>query len=96
MQKIATSQLVQTRLLYRADLATERESQLTTGKRAESTKRDFRCQFAGLPLVKPVVWFARAVFNWSSLSVAKSAQILIYSDNRRALINQELSLKEGL
>ena len=31
-----------------ADLATERERQLTTGKRAERTKRDFRCQFAAL------------------------------------------------
>ena len=31
-----------------ADLATERERQLTTGKRAERAKRDFRCQFAAL------------------------------------------------
>ena len=31
-----------------ADLATERERQLTTGKRAETTKRDFRCQCAAL------------------------------------------------
>ena len=31
-----------------ADLATERERQLTTGKRAERTKRDFRCQCAAL------------------------------------------------
>ena len=30
-------------------------------------------QFAALRLVKPVVWFARAVVNWSSRSVAKSA-----------------------
>ena len=30
-------------------------------------------QFAALPLVKPVVWFARAVVNWCSRSVAKSA-----------------------
>ena len=30
-------------------------------------------QFAALPLVKPVVWFARAVVNWRSRSVAKSA-----------------------
>ena len=30
------------------DLATERERQLTTGKRAERTKRDFRCQFPAL------------------------------------------------
>ena len=27
-------------------------------------------QFASQPLVKPVVWFARAVFNWPSRSVA--------------------------
>ena len=31
-----------------ADLATEHERQLRTGKRAERTKRDFRCQFAAL------------------------------------------------
>ena len=31
-----------------ADLATERERQLTTEERAERTKRDFRCQFAAL------------------------------------------------
>ena len=31
-----------------ADLATKHERQLTTGKRAERTKRDFRCQFAAL------------------------------------------------
>ena len=30
-------------------------------------------QFAAQPLVKPVVWFARAVVNWRSRSVAKSA-----------------------
>ena len=30
-------------------------------------------QFAALPLVKPVVWFARVVVNWRSRSIAKSA-----------------------
>ena len=30
-------------------------------------------QFAALPLVKPDVWFARAVVNWRARSVAKSA-----------------------
>ena len=30
-------------------------------------------QFAGLPLVKPVVWLARAVVNWRPRSVNKSA-----------------------
>ena len=30
-------------------------------------------QFAAVPLVAPVVWFARAVVNWRSRSVAKSA-----------------------
>ena len=39
-----------------ANLATEQERQLT-GKRAERTKRDFRCQFAALPLVKLFVSF---------------------------------------
>ena len=37
-----------------ANLATEWERQLT-GKRAERTKRDFRCQFAAVPLIKVVV-----------------------------------------
>ena len=31
-----------------ADLATKHERQLTAGKCAERTKRDFRCQFAAL------------------------------------------------
>ena len=30
-------------------------------------------QFAALPLVKPVVWFAHAVVNWGCRSVANSA-----------------------
>ena len=30
-------------------------------------------QVAALPLVKPVVWFARVVVNWRSRSIAKSA-----------------------
>ena len=47
-----------------------RSIQFTTGKRAARTKRDFRFV---LSLVKPVVWFAPAVVNWSSRSVAKSA-----------------------
>ena len=76
LQKILTSQLMQT-----ADLAV-----------TERTKRDFRCQFAAPPLVKPVVWFARAVVNWRSCSVAKSAS----ADNTRALIHQELCLQGGL
>ena len=32
-----------TLVIYYADLATGRERQLTTGKRAERTKHDFRC-----------------------------------------------------
>ena len=48
-----------------ADLAIERERQLTTGTPTERTERDFRCPilFAALPLVKPVVWFAHALVN---------------------------------
>ena len=75
-------------------LTTEQERH-TTGKRAERTERDFRCQFAALPLVKPVVWFARPVVYWRSRSVGKSAYF-IYSDNTRALIDQELCLQESL
>ena len=37
-----------------ADLATERERQLTTGKRSERTKRDFRCQFVALLFYRSV------------------------------------------
>ena len=55
------------------DLATGRERQLTTGKRAERTNTTCGAQFAALQLVKPFVWFARAVVNWRSRSVAKSA-----------------------
>ena len=35
-------------------------------------------QFAAVLLVKPVVWFAHAVVNWRSRSVAKSAQSLCW------------------
>ena len=35
-------------------------------------------QFAAVQLVKPVVWFAHAVVNWRSRSVAKSAQSLCW------------------
>ena len=38
-----------------ADLATERERHLTTGKRPERTKLDFRYPIAALPLVNSVV-----------------------------------------
>ena len=40
---------------YYADLATERERHLTTGKRAEGLNSTSGAQFAALPLVKPVV-----------------------------------------
>ena len=59
-------------ILKKADLATGRERHLTTGKRAERTSTS-GTQFAALPLVNPVVWFARAVVNRCSRSVAKSA-----------------------
>ena len=49
---------------------------MTTGKRAEGLNSTSGAQFAALPLVKPVVWFARAVFNWRSCSVTKSAYLL--------------------
>ena len=51
-----------------------------TGKSADDGKSARKvlhvtsgAQFSALPLVKPVVWFARAVVNWRSRSVAKSA-----------------------
>ena len=40
------------------------------GKELKSTSG---AQFAAQPLVQPVAWFARAVINWRSRSVAKSA-----------------------
>ena len=59
--------------------------QLTTGKVTcvhrlqERARKELNAtsgaQFAALPLVKPVVWFARAVVNWRSRSVAKSAYL---------------------
>ena len=39
----------------KADLATERERHMTTGKRAKTTKLDFRCSICRSALVKPVV-----------------------------------------
>ena len=60
-------------IIYEADLATGRKRQLTTGKHAERTKHDSWWPIAAQPLVKPVVWSARAVVNWRSRSVAKSA-----------------------
>ena len=47
------------------------------GWRRESVEKGLNmtsgAQFAALPLVKPVVWFARAVVYWRSRTVAKSA-----------------------
>ena len=63
------------------DLATERERQLTTGKRAERTTHDFLCQIAVLLLVKSLVWFLRAVIKWRSRSVAKSALYSHFAHN---------------
>ena len=55
------------------DLATE----LNVIWRRESARKGLNstsgAQFAALTLVKPIVWFVRAVVNWSSRSVAKSA-----------------------
>ena len=42
-------------------------------------------QFAALPLVKPVVWFARVVVNWRSRSIAKSAWYLFETALRGGL-----------
>ena len=52
MLEIVTAFLVSGCVLF-TDLATEREGHLTTGKRAERTKLDFRCPMcrsAALPL----------------------------------------------
>ena len=43
------------------------------GKARKGLNTTSGTQFAALPLVKSVVWFARAVVNWRSRSVAKSA-----------------------
>ena len=61
-----------------ADLATERERHIW---RRESARKGLNstsgAQFAALPLVKLVVWFAPAVVNWRSRSVAKTAYYFI-------------------
>ena len=61
---------------YLLDWFSKGKRHLTTGKRAEGLNSTSGAQFAALPLVKPVVWFARAVFNWRSCSVTKSAYLL--------------------
>ena len=49
-------------VFYYADLATEQERQLMTGKHMESTELEFRCPiYTTLPLVKPVAWLACAL-----------------------------------
>ena len=58
-----------------ADLATESESQLTTGRRAKKTKRDFRCLISRSSIGPCwsshwVVWFARTVVPWRSQPVS--------------------------
>ena len=58
---------------YQADLATGRERQLTTESARKGLNTTTGAQFTALPVVKPVVWFARAFVNWRSRSVAKSA-----------------------
>ena len=45
-------------------------------------------QFAALPLVKPVVWFARVFVNWRSRSVAKSAYC---SGKKRGFISRTVA-----
>ena len=46
-------------------------------------------QFVAQPLVKPVVWFARAVVHWRSRPVAKSAY---YNDGDETMVYTILSL----
>ena len=58
-----------------ADLATESESQLTMGRRAKKTKRDFRCLISRSSIGPCwsshwVVWFARTVVRWRSQPVS--------------------------
>ena len=58
--------------IFEADLATRRERHLTTGKRAERTKLDFRCPICRSAIGQASIGFARAVVNWRSRFVAKS------------------------
>ena len=46
-------------------------------------------QFAALPLVKPVVWFARVVVNWRSRSIAKSAYYQLTKGKRAERIERD-------
>ena len=48
---------------------------MTIGKCVEGVNAISGAQFPALPWAKPVVWFALAVINWCSRSVAKSADI---------------------
>ena len=46
-----------------------------------------------MPLVKPVVWYARAVVNWRSRSVAKSAQYsTCHGGDRKLWANDERTM----
>ena len=61
--------------IKQAALVTERERHVTKKKRVERTKLDFRYPIyrSAIGQASCVVWFTRAVVNWRSRSVAKSA-----------------------
>ena len=63
---------------YYADLATGRERQLTTGKRAKRTKRDFRCSIcrSAIGQVSCLICARRRQLTFPFCSIAKSAYFL--------------------
>ena len=72
-----SSQLFDLRVSSSTDVPVLLLNQPTISWQRESARKGlnaiFDAQFAALPLVKPVVWFARVVVNWRSRSIAKSA-----------------------
>ena len=69
---------------YEADLATGREHQLTTGKRAERTKHDFRCSICRSAIL----------YHWSSQLFDLRAPSS--TDAPVLLLNQPIKSDEGL
>ena len=60
--------------LFKADLATERERQLTKGSARKGLNATCGAQFAALPLVKPIFFICASHRQCGSVVFAKSDQ----------------------
>ena len=60
--------------LFKADLATERERQLTKGKRTKRTERDLRCPICRLAIGQADFFICAAHRQRGSVVFAKSDQ----------------------